>query len=140
VAVARRQAPRFAVTAVRHPRIIQSILTRSLATPASQVPPPPPPPSGPRPDVESTTGAAPVIVSKPISRWRSFLQTLGRVTLITLITSTGVFIYTTQKERHPGEQKPFDSEKKTIVILGSGWGATSMLKVSTVSCAYRQAS
>ncbi|CAE6425174.1 unnamed protein product, partial [Rhizoctonia solani] len=40
----------------------------------------------------------------------------------------GVFIYITQKDRHPGEQHDFDPEKKTIVVLGSGWGATSMLK------------
>ncbi|KAF8598884.1 FAD/NAD-P-binding domain-containing protein [Ceratobasidium sp. AG-I] len=126
-AVARRQVPRFAAAAVRQPRITQSILVRSLATPASQVPPPPPP-SGPRPDVESTAGTAPIIMVKPLSRWRSFLQTLGRVTLITIITGSGVFYFITQKDRHPGEQKPFDPEKKTIVILGSGWGATSMLK------------
>ncbi|KAG8745489.1 NADH:ubiquinone oxidoreductase [Ceratobasidium sp. 428] len=125
-AVARRQTPRLAATVARHPRITQSILARTLATPASQVPPTPPPPSGPH--VETTASAAPIIMYKPISRWRAFLQTLGRVTLVTLITATGIFIYTTQKDRHPGEQKPFDPEKKTIVILGSGWGATSMLK------------
>ena len=34
----------------------------------------------------------------------------------------------TQKERHPGPQLPFDPEKKTLVILGSGWAATSLLK------------
>ncbi|QRV93288.1 NADH dehydrogenase [Ceratobasidium sp. AG-Ba] len=126
-AVVRRQAPRFAATAARQPLINRSVLARTLATPASQVPPTPtPPPSGP--NAESTTGATPIIMYKPISRWRAFLQTLGRVTLITLVTGTGIFIYTTQKDRHPGEQKPFDPEKKTIVILGSGWGATSMLK------------
>lgn len=34
----------------------------------------------------------------------------------------------TQKDRHPGPQLPFDPEKKTIVVLGSGWGAMSLLK------------
>ena len=33
----------------------------------------------------------------------------------------------THRERHPGVQLPFDPEKKTIVVLGSGWGATSLL-------------
>jgi NADH:ubiquinone reductase (non-electrogenic) len=42
--------------------------------------------------------------------------------------SAGVFYYVTQKERHPGPQMPFDPEKKTLVVLGSGWGATSLLK------------
>jgi NADH:ubiquinone reductase (non-electrogenic) len=62
------------------------------------------------------------------SRWRSFLQILGRVTLVTIITGAGTFYYITQKDRHPGAQLPFDPEKKTIVVLGSGWGATSLLK------------
>lgn len=29
---------------------------------------------------------------------------------------------------HPPDQLPYDPEKKTIVVLGSGWGATSFLK------------
>ncbi|CAE6500683.1 unnamed protein product [Rhizoctonia solani] len=120
-AIARRQAPRLAFA----PKRIgySPILTRSLSAPASQVPPTPPPPA-----TESTTQAAPIVIVKPLSRWRQFLQTLGRVTLVTILTGTGVFIYVTQKDRHPGEQHDFDPQKKTIVVLGSGWGATSMLK------------
>lgn len=30
--------------------------------------------------------------------------------------------------RNPPFQAPFDPEKKTIVILGSGWASTSLLK------------
>lgn len=62
------------------------------------------------------------------SKWRSFLQILGRATLLTIVTGAGAFYYVTQKDRHPGAQLPFDPEKKTIVVLGSGWGATSLLK------------
>ena len=62
------------------------------------------------------------------SKWRSFLQNLGRVTLVTLVTTTGAFVYLTQKDKHPGEQLPFDESKKTVVVLGSGWGATSFLR------------
>ncbi|GJJ13045.1 hypothetical protein Clacol_007294 [Clathrus columnatus] len=62
------------------------------------------------------------------SPWRWFLQTLGRVTLVILVTSAGTFYYITQKDRHPGVQLPHDPSKKTLVILGSGWGATSLLK------------
>lgn len=61
-------------------------------------------------------------------RWRSFLQNLGRATLATLVTSAAVLTYVTQKDKHPGQQLPFDPEKKTLVVLGSGWGATSLLK------------
>ena len=38
-----------------------------------------------------------------------------------------MFYYYTQKDRTPGEQLPHDPSKKTLVILGSGWGATSLL-------------
>jgi NADH:ubiquinone reductase (non-electrogenic) len=31
-------------------------------------------------------------------------------------------------QRHPQDQLPYDPEKKTIVILGSGWASTSLLK------------
>lgn len=40
----------------------------------------------------------------------------------------GAIYYITQREKHPGPQMPFDPEKKTLVVLGSGWGATSLLK------------
>lgn len=42
--------------------------------------------------------------------------------------ASATFYYIAQKERHPGPQLPFDPSKKTLVILGSGWGATSLLK------------
>lgn len=56
------------------------------------------------------------------------MQTLGRVTLITVIGASATFFYVAQKEKNPGPQLPFDPSKKTLVILGSGWGATSLLK------------
>lgn len=34
----------------------------------------------------------------------------------------------TQNETHPGVQEPQDPSKPTLVVLGSGWGATSFLK------------
>ncbi|TDL20534.1 NDE2, mitochondrial external NADH dehydrogenase [Rickenella mellea] len=94
----------------------RQLLLRSLSTP------PPVEPVTPKP--------TPTVLPPPIrqSRWRSFLQTLGRVTLATILTTAGGLYYYTQKDRHPGNQLPFDSTKKTIVVLGSGWGATSLLK------------
>jgi NADH:ubiquinone reductase (non-electrogenic) len=53
---------------------------------------------------------------------------LGRVTLITIVTSGGVFYYITQRERHPGPQLPHDPSKKNVVIVGSGWASTAFLK------------
>ena len=61
------------------------------------------------------------------SKRRSFFEFIGRATVITLVVGAGGFYYVTQRERTPGPQLPFDPEKKTLVILGSGWGATSLL-------------
>ncbi|CAG7850200.1 Probable NADH-ubiquinone oxidoreductase C3A11.07, mitochondrial; Flags: Precursor [Serendipita indica DSM 11827] len=81
--------------------------------------PPPPKPVEP----------APVIVQvRRVGKWRTFLQILGRVTLATILTTGGLVYYMAWKDRHPGEQLPHDPSKKTIVVLGNGWGATSMLK------------
>ncbi|KAG8905734.1 NADH:ubiquinone oxidoreductase [Tulasnella sp. 403] len=62
------------------------------------------------------------------SRWKQAATIFGRVTLVTVIGTVGTFIYWAEKDRHPGAQKPFDPTKKTVVVLGSGWAATSMLK------------
>ncbi|KAE9402615.1 FAD/NAD(P)-binding domain-containing protein [Gymnopus androsaceus JB14] len=62
------------------------------------------------------------------SKFRTFIRVLGGATLFSIVAGIGSFVYVTQAERHPGIQLPYDTEKKTIVILGSGWGATSLLK------------
>ncbi|EIW75954.1 NADH dehydrogenase [Coniophora puteana RWD-64-598 SS2] len=67
-------------------------------------------------------------VRASLSRYRRFLQGLGRATLVTLLVSGGTFYYLARRDRSPGAQLPFDPTKKTIVVLGSGWGATSLLK------------
>ncbi|KDR70250.1 hypothetical protein GALMADRAFT_255137 [Galerina marginata CBS 339.88] len=86
----------------------RAIATDSVKTePTTPVPPPPPPHQ---------------------SRWRAFLQFLGRATLGTLVISGGAFYYVSKQDRTPGPQLPFDPEKKTLVVLGSGWGSTSLLK------------
>lgn len=40
----------------------------------------------------------------------------------------GFLTAVTQTETHPGVQEPQDPTKPTLVVLGSGWGATSFLK------------
>ena len=47
---------------------------------------------------------------------------------MTILVTGGVFVYITQKDRHPGSQLPFDPAKKTVVVLGSGWASTSFIK------------
>ncbi|KAG6329235.1 hypothetical protein ID866_9854 [Astraeus odoratus] len=48
--------------------------------------------------------------------------------VLTAPIAAGTFWYITYKERNPGPQLSFDPSKKTLVVLGSGWGATSLLK------------
>ncbi|EAU86695.2 NADH dehydrogenase [Coprinopsis cinerea okayama7 len=80
----------------------------------------------PPPASSSTQPLAPP--RSPVSKkWRNFLQFLGRATLITIFGGSAVFYYLSQRDKHPGTQLPFDPEKKTLVVLGSGWGATSLL-------------
>lgn len=71
-----------------------------------------------------------VVSPKPyvLTRWRRFLQNFGRVTLVVVLTATGAFLYVTQAQAHPPDQLPEDKTKPTLVVLGSGWGATSFLK------------
>ncbi|RXK41726.1 NADH dehydrogenase [Tremella mesenterica] len=73
---------------------------------------------------------ATIVTPKPyiLTRWRRFLQNFGRITLILVLGSTGAFLYVTRQATHPGDQLPDDPAKPTVVVLGSGWGATSFLK------------
>lgn len=72
-----------------------------------------------------TTQAAPP-PPRP-SGWQRFLAFTGKVTLITVISGTGLLYYVAHKDRTPGPQLPHDPSKKTVIVLGSGWGATSLL-------------
>lgn len=76
-----------------------------------------------------STDSAPLTPPPPPSqsRWQRILQTTGRITLFTVVASGGLFYYVAHKDRTPGLQLPHDPSKKTLVVLGSGWGATSLL-------------
>lgn len=63
-----------------------------------------------------------------LSGWRRALQAIGRLTIGTAILAGAGFYYVAHQERTPGLQLPHDPTKKTLVVLGSGWGATSFLK------------
>ncbi|KAJ7176648.1 pyridine nucleotide-disulfide oxidoreductase-domain-containing protein [Mycena filopes] len=61
------------------------------------------------------------------SKWRTAVKVLNRTFWLSMLAGAGSFYYVTKKERNPGPQLPHDPEKKTIVVLGSGWGSTSFL-------------
>ncbi|KAF8201148.1 pyridine nucleotide-disulfide oxidoreductase-domain-containing protein [Mycena galopus ATCC 62051] len=77
-----------------------------LSTEPKDLPPPPPPKS---------------------SRFKTVVKVANRTFWLSLLAGIGSFYYVTKKDRTPGAQLPHDPQKKTIVVLGSGWGATSFL-------------
>ncbi|KAG2172711.1 hypothetical protein INT43_000058 [Umbelopsis isabellina] len=58
------------------------------------------------------------------SKWKMFKRTVQ----FGLLGGIGYSAYVLWDARNPPFQAPFDPEKKTIVILGSGWASTSLLK------------
>ncbi|WRT70586.1 uncharacterized protein IL334_007584 [Kwoniella shivajii] len=112
-------APRSALLAPRFAASFTSTPKRSDVPPAAYQTPPgqgPIPPKGQK-------------VKAPFSvRSGRFFRNLGRVTLVVVLGTTGAFLYVTQIQNSPPDQLPSDPKKPTLVVLGSGWGATSFLK------------
>ncbi|WEW61706.1 NADH:ubiquinone oxidoreductase [Emydomyces testavorans] len=71
----------------------------------------------------STTAPAP----KPKKRFR-FFRWFYRLVLLSLFGGVGALGYSIYSLRHPAEQFVPDPDKKTLVILGTGWGSVSLLK------------
>ncbi|KAJ9116178.1 hypothetical protein QFC20_000858 [Naganishia adeliensis] len=82
----------------------------------------------PVPATDAAPNVQPGTVGPKKSRWQRFRLRFARTTLFAVVTATGTFIYFSQKDLYPGEQLDQDPKKKTIVVLGNGWGATSFLK------------
>ncbi|KAE8145664.1 NADH dehydrogenase [Aspergillus avenaceus] len=72
----------------------------------------------------SYADAAPV---KPKKGFR-FLRWTWRLTLLSGLGMVGALGYSIYEVRHPIEQLEPDPKKKTLVVLGSGWGSVSLLK------------
>lgn len=66
-------------------------------------------------------------VNPKSANW-GFWKTLWRLTYGSVLTATAITAYMIYDTRHPKDQKPADPKKKTIVILGTGWGSVSLLK------------
>ncbi|KAE8335404.1 hypothetical protein BDV24DRAFT_143932 [Aspergillus arachidicola] len=64
---------------------------------------------------------------KPKKGFR-FLRWTWRLTLLSGLGLTGYVAYSIYDLRHPIEQIGPDPKKKTLVILGTGWGSVSLLK------------
>ncbi|KAI2471432.1 FAD/NAD(P)-binding domain-containing protein [Annulohypoxylon bovei var. microspora] len=61
-------------------------------------------------------------------RIRNTLKWTWRFTYLSLIAGVGAVIYDGYLDRHPEEQFVPDPHKKTLVILGTGWGSVALLK------------
>ncbi|OAL37554.1 hypothetical protein AYO20_03061 [Fonsecaea nubica] len=64
---------------------------------------------------------------KPKRRFRFFLWT-WRLTYLSVLAALGYTAYQVYEGRNPKEQADPDPSKKTLVILGTGWGSVSLLK------------
>ncbi|CAH7685059.1 NADH dehydrogenase [Phakopsora pachyrhizi] len=62
------------------------------------------------------------------SRQTNRIRNFARGVLALVLSSSGYIIWRAYDERHPPEQLEHDPERRTIVVLGNGWGATSFLK------------
>lgn len=78
-------------------------------------------------DLPRVSGAA-INGPPPPRKKAGLLKKAWRVTYISAIAATALFTYTVYENRHPGAQYEQDPKKKTLVILGSGWGSCAMLK------------
>ncbi|KAL2429507.1 External alternative NADH-ubiquinone oxidoreductase, mitochondrial [Exophiala dermatitidis] len=65
--------------------------------------------------------------AKPKKRFRIF-RTIWRVTYLSLLAAAGYTGYKIWEHNNPIEQADPDPNKKTLVILGTGWGSVSLLK------------
>ncbi|KAI5807090.1 hypothetical protein EDC01DRAFT_608807 [Geopyxis carbonaria] len=70
--------------------------------------------------------AAPV--SKPPKKKFRFFRFLWRATYISALAGTAYLGYSIYETRWPQEQVQPDAKKKTLVILGTGWGSVALLK------------
>ncbi|KAI1631093.1 hypothetical protein F4809DRAFT_654304 [Biscogniauxia mediterranea] len=61
-------------------------------------------------------------------KMRTTLRWVWRATYLSLLAAVGAVIYDGYLDRHPGEQFTPDPDKKTLVILGTGWGSVALLK------------
>lgn len=81
----------------------------------------------PAPVEEPAADGPPPPKPKP-GKIRRYLRNTGRTIALLLIGGLGYMGYVIYSSRHPPVQFEQDPSKKNLVILGSGWGATSLLK------------
>ncbi|KAI0013993.1 hypothetical protein F4779DRAFT_624765 [Xylariaceae sp. FL0662B] len=66
--------------------------------------------------------------TKKPRRIRTSFKWLWRATYLSALLGVGKIVYDGYLDRHPDEQFAPDPHKKTLVILGTGWGSVALLK------------
>ncbi|KAB2573801.1 hypothetical protein BFW01_g1057 [Lasiodiplodia theobromae] len=66
--------------------------------------------------------------AQPKKKGFRLLRWLWRATYVSAIVGTGYAAYGIYEMRNPPDQVQPDPKKKTLVILGTGWGSVSLLK------------
>lgn len=79
-------------------------------------------------DIPRVSGSASNASGQNPRKRAGFWKKTWRVTYVSAIAATAWFTYTVYANRHPGAQYKQDPNKKTLVILGSGWGSCALLK------------
>ncbi|ORY63519.1 alternative NADH-dehydrogenase [Pseudomassariella vexata] len=109
----------FATTSpARKPAFPSALITRTRSTVSRQF-------TRGYADVPPTVPARP---GKWSRRLRGTVRWSWRLTYLSLIGGTAYIIYDGYDARHPEEQYNPDPHKKTLVILGTGWGSVALLK------------
>lgn len=70
---------------------------------------------------------SPIAPVKKPRRFRVF-RWIWRATYLSLLGGVGYLVYSVWELRHPDDQFDQDPNKQNLVILGTGWGAVSLLK------------
>ena len=70
----------------------------------------------------------PVVTEKTKRRSWGFLRWTWRLTYLSVLGGLGYMSYSIYQGKYPADQEAADPKKKTLVVLGTGWGSVSLLK------------
>ncbi|KAH7037903.1 uncharacterized protein B0I36DRAFT_372175 [Microdochium trichocladiopsis] len=79
----------------------------------------------------ATEGPSATLAPKPKKKpgkIRTTFKWLRRLTYLSVLVVIGGIVYDGYIDRHPDEQFEPDPKKKTLVVLGTGWGSVALLK------------
>ncbi|KAF2710071.1 external NADH-ubiquinone oxidoreductase-like protein [Pleomassaria siparia CBS 279.74] len=81
-----------------------------------------------RQSIRQQSTEVPKVAVKPKKKRAGFFRWTWRLSKLAAVGGAGYVGYGIWEMRNPDDQPPPDPSKKTLVILGTGWGAVSLLK------------